>query len=45
LLLRVTGSKTGVPEPFEALLKVDVKRGVPIETTLVALRKKARAAK
>jgi hypothetical protein len=39
LLSRLTGSKTGVPEPFEAVLRVGVRRGVPIETGLVAIRK------
>ena len=41
LLWRLTGSKTGVPGPFEALLRVAVRRGVPIETDLIAIRKQA----
>ena len=40
LLLKLTGSKTGDVPPFEALLRVKVKRGVPFETELVAARKR-----
>lgn len=39
LLLRLSVSKTGELKPFEALLRVKVKHGVPVETELVALRK------
>ena len=39
LLLRLAVSNTGEVQPFEALLKVKVTRGVPMETTLVALRR------
>src|ERR1700746_1862194 len=34
LLSRVTGSKTGEVKPFEAVLRVKVARGVPVETEL-----------
>jgi len=39
LLLRMSVSKTGDLNPFEALLRVKIARGVPVETELVALRK------
>jgi len=39
LLLRLSVSNAGAPEPFEAVLRVRVTRGVPVETQLVALRK------
>jgi hypothetical protein len=39
LLLRLAVSKTGELKPFEALLRVKVARGVPVQTELVALRK------
>jgi hypothetical protein len=39
LLLRLSVSPTGEPEPFEAVLHVKVTRGVPLESELVALRK------
>jgi hypothetical protein len=41
LLLRLSVSKTGELNPFEALLRVKVARGVPVETELVTLRKRA----
>jgi hypothetical protein len=41
LLLRLSGSKNGEVVPFEALLSVKVTRGVPVETNLVALRKRS----
>jgi hypothetical protein len=39
LLLRLSVSQTGEVQPFEALLRVKVTRGVPVETQLVSLRK------
>jgi len=39
LLLRLSVSNTGEVKPFEALLRVKVTRGVPVETELVSLRK------
>lgn len=39
LLLRLSVSKTGELKPFEAILRVKVTRGVPVQTELVALRK------
>lgn len=39
LLLRLSMSDTGEVKPFEAVLRVKVTRGVPVETQLVALRK------
>ncbi len=39
LLLRLSVSRTGELKPFEALLRVKVKHGVPVESQLVALRK------
>jgi hypothetical protein len=39
LLLRLSVSQTGELQPFEALLRVKVARGVPVETQLVSLRK------
>ena len=41
LLLRLSVSETGELKPFEAVLRVRVVRGVPVETQLVALRKTA----
>ena len=41
LLSRLSVSKTGEIVPFEALLRVKVTRGVPVETQLVALRKRS----
>lgn len=38
LLLRMSVSKSGELNPFEALLHVKIARGVPVETELVALR-------
>ncbi len=40
LLLRLSVSNTGELKPFEALLRVKVTRGVPVQTELVALRKR-----
>jgi hypothetical protein len=34
-------SESGQVKPFEALLRVKVARGVPVEATLVAIRKEA----
>jgi len=39
LLLRLSVSDTGDLKPFEALLRVKVTKGVPVETELVSLRK------
>lgn len=39
LLLRLSVGETGEVKPFEAVLRVKVTRGVPVETQLVALRK------
>jgi hypothetical protein len=39
LLLRLSVSDNGEVQPFEAVLRVTVKRGVPVQTELVALRK------
>lgn len=39
LLLRLSVSENGEMNPFEAVLRVKVTRGVPVETELVALRK------
>jgi hypothetical protein len=39
LLLRLSVSGQGEVQPFEAVLRVTVKRGVPVQTELVALRK------
>jgi hypothetical protein len=39
LLLRLSVSQTGEMKPFEAVLRVKVRRGVPVGTELVALRK------
>ena len=39
LLLRLSVSQSGEVQPFEALLRVKVTRGVPVETQLVSLRK------
>ena len=41
LLLRLFVSKTGELKPFEALLRVKVTCGVPVQMDLVALRRKA----
>jgi hypothetical protein len=41
LLLRLFVSKTGELKPFEALLRVKVTRGVPVQMDLVALRRRA----
>ena len=41
LLLRLSVSDTGELKPFEAVVRVKVTRGVPVETQLVALRKAA----
>jgi len=41
LLLRLSVSPGGTPDPFEALLRVRVTRGVPVETQLVSIRKEA----
>jgi len=38
LLGRLSVSQTGEMKPFEALLRVKVTRGVPVESTIVALR-------
>jgi hypothetical protein len=40
LLSRLSVSKVGDLKPFEALLRVKVARGVPVETELVAVRKR-----
>ena len=40
LLQRLSVSKMGEVTPFEALLRVKVARGVPVQTELVALRKR-----
>ncbi len=39
LLLRLSVSNSGELKPFEAVIRVKVARGVPVETELVALRK------
>jgi len=39
LLLRLSVSDTGELKPFEALLHVKNRQGVPVETDLVSLRK------
>jgi hypothetical protein len=39
LLLRLSVGDSGQVKPFEAVLRVKVTRGVPVETQLVALRK------
>jgi hypothetical protein len=39
LLLRLSVGESGQVKPFEAVLRVKVTRGVPVETQLVALRK------
>ncbi len=41
LLLRISVSKTGELNPFEALLRVKIARGVPVESELVTLRKRS----
>lgn len=41
LLLRLSVSKSGELNPFEALLRVKITRGVPVQTELVTLRKRA----
>ncbi len=40
LLSRLSVTKSGDLEPFEALLRVKIARGVPVETELVAVRKR-----
>lgn len=40
LLARLTGSKTGQLTPFEAVIRVKVARGVPVEADLVALHQR-----
>jgi len=40
LLRRLGVSKAGEPTPFEALLRVKVVRGVPVETKILAVRKR-----
>jgi hypothetical protein len=40
LLTRITGSKAGALKPFEAVLRIKVARGVPVEAELVAVRKR-----
>jgi len=40
LLSRLSASKVGDLKPFEALLRVKVARGVPVETELVAVRRR-----
>jgi hypothetical protein len=40
LLAKLTGSKTGELKPFEAIVHVKVARGVPVESELVAVRKR-----
>src|SRR6202035_5758745 len=40
LLSRLSATKTGDVRPFEALLRVKVARGVPVETELVAVRRR-----
>jgi hypothetical protein len=42
LLRRLGVSKAGELTPFEALLRVKVARGVPVETKIVAVRKRMR---
>jgi len=39
LLLRLSVSDTGEIKPFEALLHVKIAKGVPVDTSLVSLRK------
>jgi hypothetical protein len=39
LLLRLSVSKAGELKPFEAVLHVKVTRGVPVDTTLIALHR------
>lgn len=41
LLLRLSVSKSGELNPFEALLHVKITRGVPVQTEVVTLRKRA----
>ena len=41
LLLRLPVSQDGELKPFEAVIRVRVARGVPVETELVAIRKSA----
>ena len=41
LLLRLSVSQDGELKPFEAVIRVKVARGVPVETELVAIRKTA----
>ena len=39
LLLRLSVSQGGAPDPFEAVVHVKVTRGVPVETELVTIRR------
>jgi hypothetical protein len=41
LLMRLSVSQNGVMQPFEAVLRVKIARGVPVGSELVALRKDA----
>ena len=41
LLLRLSVTQNGQLKPFEAVIRVKVARGVPVETELVAIRKSA----
>ncbi|HYL63570.1 MAG TPA: hypothetical protein VE077_13210 [Candidatus Methylomirabilis sp.] len=41
LLLRLSVAQNGELKPFEAVIRVKVARGVPVETNLVAIRKTA----
>jgi hypothetical protein len=41
LLLRLSVSQDGELKPFEAVIRVKVARGVPVESELVAIRKTA----
>jgi hypothetical protein len=38
LMHEVSGSATGPIKPFEALVRVKIARGVPVETELVSVR-------
>ena len=40
LLTRLSGSNTGELKPFEAVVRVKMARGVPVESELVALRRR-----
>ncbi len=39
LLLRLSVSNSGEVKPFEAVIRVKVAKGVPVESELIALRK------